>query len=373
MQTPVRGAFRDSADWKHNAFARAFPTPDTLSVRAAGVDISDSSVKWLSLKEAPTGWEINAFAQVPIESGLVEGGIVRDAERLADALKKLKEQVEDDVYVHAALPEEVAYVFSMHVSSIDDFSQVRNLIEFELEGRVPLTLDNAVFDYDIVERHSDGNAEIGVTVFPRDVVEGYEKAFHLAGLELVSLEIEARSIARAIVPRSTKGVALIADFGRARTGIAIIKSGVPIFTSTVSVGGDAMTQVIMEKMKVDEEKAEEIKNEFGIAPGKDQKVSEAVSGTAGALADEITRHYQYWDAKRDEHGERSTPVRQVLLCGGSSNLKGLPEYIAGRVHDRTQRANVWVNVCDFDTYIPPITKNHSLGYATAIGLALRSV
>jgi len=357
----------------HSAFSRWFPTPGAISPSGAGVDISDSSLKWLSLKTAAHGWEVDRHLEIPLEGGVVEGGVVRDEKRLGAAIAQLHKEVGGGGFVHAALPEEVAYVFNMHVQDVHNREQVLNIIEFELEGRVPLKANQAVYDYDIVEMHPDENgAEVGVTVFPKDVVEGYVNAFLYSGLRLLSLEIEARSIARSVVSKENEDVVLVADFGRARTGIAILKRGIPIFTSTVSVGGDAMTRVIVEKLGVDEHAADTFKNENGIAPGGDAKVLEAMSGTAAALADEITRHFQYWDTKRNEHGERVTPVEKVILCGGSSNLKGLPEYIAARVHANTERANIWRNVCSFDNYIPPIEKHYSLGYATAVGLALRS-
>jgi len=344
-----------------------------MSLSGAGVDISDSSVKWVSLKPAAHGWEVDKHFEVSIDTGIVEGGVVRDWQKLGGAIANLRKEVGGGRYAHAALPEEAAYVFNMHVQDIHDRKQVLNMIEFELEGRVPLKADQAVYDYDVVNMHKDQEgAEIGVTVFSKEVVEGYTKALENSGVTLLSLEIEARSIARAVVPDNTEGVILVADFGRARTGIAILKRGIPIFTSTVSVGGDTMTKVITEKLGIDVEEAEKFKNEYGISPDGDKKISEAMSGTAAALSDEITRHYQYWDTKRNEHGERVTPVKRVILCGGSANLKGLPEYIAGRVHARTERANIWENVCDFENYIPPIDRPHSLGYATAVGLALRS-
>lgn len=357
----------------HGALARWFPTPELLFPRSAGVDISDNSIKWLSLKESRRGYVVEAYTSEALEEGIVEGGIVHDPERLGAALHALAAKANDVPYVHAALPEELAYVFSMHVPDARDHGQISHLIEFAFEDRVPLKVKEAVYDYDIVAFHEGDGAEIAVTVFPQHVVAAYEAAFQYAGLKLQSLEIEARSIGRAIVPMDTNDVVLVADFGRARTGIAVLKRGIPIFTSTVSVGGSAMTRLVMEKLNVDEDEAVAFKNEHGIVPNGDARAREAMISTAASLADEIARHYRYWDTKRNEHGERATPICRIVLCGGNSNLKGLPEYIAARTQARTVQASVWENVCDFSDYIPPIQKHNSLGYATAIGLALRSM
>ena len=95
--------------------------------------------------------------------------------------------------------------------------------------------------------------------------------------------------------------------------------------------------------------------------------------TASALADEVTRHYHYWDTRRNDRGDRVTPVGKVILVGGNANLEGLPEYIAGRVQAPVERGDPWRHVADFNEYIPPIEKKIALQYATAIGLALRAL
>ncbi|MBI4067819.1 pilus assembly protein PilM [Candidatus Kaiserbacteria bacterium] len=353
---------------------RWFPLPNMLAPHAAGVDISDSSVKWLSLAPSTHGLKVEAFTQASLEPGIVVEGLVQDSERLGKIIAGLRDAAHAVPYVHAALPEETGFVFTMHVLGIDNREQVMRMIEFELEDHVPLPTDSVIYDYDIVNVHGgDEGAEISVSVFPKTVIEDYMQAFKVAGTDPLSLEIEASSIARAVLPTQSKDVALIADFGRARTGIIIVNRGIPIFTSTVSVGGDTMTKVIMDTMKVDADKAEEFKNEHGIARDGDKQVVEAISGTASALADEVARHFSYWDTRRDEHGNRVTPVSRVILTGGSSNLKGLDEYIAGRVRAPTSHAHVWQNVCSFEEYIPPVDSHHALGLSTAIGLALRGI
>jgi len=359
---------------KQTFLERYFPLPEFLAPHASGIDISDSSVKILTFTKGVFGLEVASYVQSRLEGGLVVNGVVRDPAGLGSALAALRKEADTPRYAHMALPEEVAYVFTMHVTDVRDRSQVRAMIEFEFEGRVPLKPDQAVYDYDIISLHADGlGAEIAVSVFPGDIVAGYIAACDAAGMVPLSFEIEARSIARAVVPYGSHTASLVVDFGRARTGISILKGQIPIFTSTVEVGGDTITKILIENLKVTEEEAENYKNTKGILGGQDSKVAEVISGTASALADEIVRHYQYWDTRRDEHGDRATPIKDVLLTGGSSNLRGLPEYLAGRVQAPTSRVDVWQNVCSFEHYVPSITENHALGLSTVIGLALRSM
>ncbi len=368
--------FRSASRTLSHTLARSFPTPVVLVPRAAGIDISDASIKWLALAPFKDRYRVHTYGDVLLSSDVVAGGIIQNAEALAEALREVKERLGGIRYAHAALPEEAAYVFEMHVPEGTMHDQVLRMIEFEFEGRVPIPPSAAVYDFDVILRHDDGQGEeIGVVVFPRDLAESYAAVFEAADITLLSLEVEARSIARVVSsPDAHEPITLLVDFGRARTGFAVLKRGIPIFTSTVEVGGDVITKALMEKLSLSAEDAEEFRNEEGLraAGGAKSAGVEAIAGTASALADEVARHYHYWDTRRNEHGERMTPVGNVLLVGGSANLKGLTDYIASRVQAPTELGQVWRHVFDFDEYIPPIDRRRSLQYATAAGLALRN-
>lgn len=355
--------------------AEWFPTPSLLYPPAVGLDITDASVKWLELVPHKNGLRLGSYGFEPLAEGIVSNGAIRDVEGLAAALKRARMQWRGSACAHAALPEEAAYVFQMHVPNGSSREDILSMIEFEFEARVPIPPEQAVFDFDIVAEREAAGTEIAVVVFPRELAERYVEACKLAGIELLSLELEARSIARAIWRRNSKGPAmLLADFGRERTGFAIIKNGVPIFTTTVGVGGRTLTNALVEKIGLSEDEARAFKNDHGVIPTPGVEAgTEAAVATAASLSDEILQHYHFWNTRRDERGERATPLGGVCLVGGSANLKGLVEYIAGRVRADVVRPNVWRNVCDFDEYIPPIERHISLQYPTVIGLALRGL
>lgn len=357
--------------------SRWFPTPRLLAPISAGIDVSDTSIKWLSLEAHKQGLRVGKYGSVALPAGIIVEGVIRNVPALKEALRGVKEQLGGIVSVHVALPEEAAFVFSMYVPDNTNRAQILNLIEFELDGRVPIPPSAATYDFDVINaRDADKGEEIGVAVFPRELADDYVAAFEGAGLKLLSLEVEARSIARAVsTGRADEPITLSVDFGASRTGFSVMKRGVPIFTSTVAVGVGAMNRTIMEKLLLSPEQAEEFKNDQGLLAdaGVRSTEVETVSGTAAALADEVAKHYHYWDTRRNEKGERMTPVGRVYLLGGGANLKGLADYIALRVQAPTERPNVWQNVCDFSDYIPPIDRRTSLQFTTAIGLALRGI
>lgn len=357
------------------ALSRTFPTPEMILPRSVGVDISDASIKWLVLASDGDQHRVAAYGDEPLSPGIVVEGVIKDMPKLVESLHTLKKKWNGIECAHAALPEEAAYVFNMFVPEGTGREQTLRLIEFDLEGRVPIPPSAAVYDFDIIEASTEAGMEIGVNVFPSELAESYVDAFKTAGITLLSLEIEARSIARAVTCVKKDLVTMIVDFGRARTGIAVVKRGIPIFTTTVAVGGDAITKAVEESFAGTQEDVTSFKNDKGLYAEDELKPDAAkkMINAAAALADEVARHYHYWDTRRDEKDVRTTLVERVILTGGSANLKGLDDFIAGKVQAETNRGNIWRHINDFDHYIPPIDMRTSMQYATAVGLALRAI
>lgn len=360
------GAGRTMGEW--------FPTPRLLLPRGAGIDISDSSIKWMVCAPEGLHKKVVAFGEHPLPEGIVVRGAIQDVPGLSAALKEVREHIPRVAYAHSALPEEAAYVFSMHAPEGASRSQILSMIEFELDGRVPIPPEAAVYDFSVIAEHGALGTEIGVVAFPLELSESYVAAFTGAGIGLLSLEVEARSIARAVSGDTpNEPITLLVDFGRARTGFAVLKRSVPIFTSTVEVGGDAITKALETTLGITGDAVEDFKNNVGLLSEGEQKkkAGDAIERVTASLSDEIAKHYRYWDTRRNERGERMTPVGRILLVGGSANLKGLADYIAGKVQAPTELGDVWRRVASYDEYVPPLSRGSSLQYATAIGLAVR--
>jgi type IV pilus assembly protein PilM len=161
------------------------------------------------------------------------------------------------------------------------------------------------------------------------------------------------------------------DFGKYTTRIAIVENGVVVFTATVEVGGDSLTQAVMKRMSVPEAEAEKIKNERGFLMSPDNKdLVETMMSTVSVVKDEIVKHLTYWNAP-DSNDLPRRPVERAIICGGNANLRGFPEYLEGFLNVPVSIGNVWSNALSFDRYVPPMQFSDSLEYATAVGLALR--
>ncbi len=351
-----------------------FPPPRFLAMPAVGLDISDSSVKFVELVNRPYGKELGMFAERDIPEGVVVNGEIVDTERLARVLAGLRRDFGLE-FVRVSLPEEKGYVFQTKIARETPPDQVRGIIEFSLEENVPLSPVESVFDYEVVQSGTGAagdHVDVNVSVYPRKIVDLYTAAIRRAGLVPLSFEVEAHAVTRAVVQNGDLGTYLIVDIGRARTGLAIVSGGALAFSSTLDVGGDALTVAIGKYAWVSPEKAEVMKNDRGLLRQRgDQELYASLVATVSALRDEINRHYIYWQGRKKPDGSPSPQIQKIVLCGGNANLAGLPEYLSSSLRVPAERANVWVNAAPFEESVPEIGYHQSLSYATAIGLALR--
>jgi type IV pilus assembly protein PilM len=354
--------------------AGMFPPPEYLLMSASGIDISNSSVKVLSLGNRQGADYVRYYGSASLAEEVIDNGDVLDKKELVRAIEDLKSKF-GMTYVHVALPEKRAFIFQTTIPRGIAYEDARTVLEAKLEENVPLAPSEAVFDFDFIPGIvTEEGAYVSVSVYAKRVVEDYLDAIKMAGLVPLSCEVESQAIARAIVPRGDKRTQLIVDFGKSTTKFAVVSREVILYSSTVDIGGHALTQAVMKHLGVTAEEADKVKNEQGFYQrANDNGLSEAMMTTVSALTEEVKKRVSYWSDQKDHGKVFAESVEAVLLSGGNSNLQGFPEFLQKVLGIPVSRARVWENTNILQHGIPPIAQNYSLEYASTVGLALRDM
>ena len=347
------------------------PTPKFLLMPAAGIDISDRSIKYVKLVPQAHGFSLDSFCDIPLGPGIVENGQIISQNKLREVLIELREKYKIS-FVRTALPEKQMYFFRMTIPS-GPYQVLHDTIELSLEDHVPIPAAETVFDFDVVG-HTGADVEVAVTASLGTVVDSYISTFKSAGLSLLSIELEADALARAVIHREDKFAHLIVDFGETRTGIAVAYGGQIYFTSTVGIGGQILTDTLAKHFNISNDEAEKMKREFGLRRNSPhQDLFSLLLNNIAVLRDEINRHFIYWHTHPDEKGVARPPIEQIVLVGGDSNLAGLSDYLSVSLRVKTVVADIWTNVNFPKHGVPELSRQDSLGYATAIGLSMHDI
>lgn len=358
------------------ALTKFLPPPSFMTMPSIGVDISDTSMKYVSFIPSLRKNRdkiLSQWGSIDIPASVLERGEVLDQKSMTEILREFKDKTKAE-YIRVSLPEERAYIFETEIKKNVPPKEIKSLLEFRLEENVPIPAREAIFDYEILPNYDNESvAKVVVVAYQSETIMRYFEVCHEAGLIPLSFEVEAQAMARAVVPASCQDdVVMLVDFGKTRTGVGIVSSGALLYTSTIDIGGGHLSQVLRKVFgDLPEDELTNLKNTYGLIGSlEDTKVYDALVPTISVIKDEIAIRMQYWHQRgRDRSARR---IKKIIISGGSVNLRGLPEYLTEVLGVSCVRANVWENAFDTSLTIPPIDKNHSYGYATAIGLALKN-
>ena len=99
------------------ALSRVIPPPTYLMMPCIGVDISDTSLKYMAFRtkaDPDASRVIEQWGDITIPTGVVKRGEVLDPEQLVAVLREFKERTKAE-FVRVSLPEERAYLFETEV------------------------------------------------------------------------------------------------------------------------------------------------------------------------------------------------------------------------------------------------------------------
>lgn len=317
-------------------FFKLFPPPKYLNIPYAGLDISDDAVSCVEYTNNSHGYTLHRYGYRLLKPGVIESGNIKDEKALVQEISSLVQELKITT-VKASLPEERMYLFKTQVPDTNE-DQIRQNVEFKLEENVPLSTAESIFFFDrLPEPAPKGETYVSVSVAPKDLVDSYLKALQTSGLNVVSFEIQAKAIARSIVPHGSTETKLIVHIMNKKTGLYVVSSGVVCFTSTIPWGGELV---------------------------RGKKVTD-IADDIFTLKNEIEKVYNYWL----EHGGTQT-IKSIIISGRDAVNVSQITGLSPDPKIQVSVANVWQNAFSLNHYVPKITFEDSLDFATAAGLAL---
>lgn len=323
-----------------------FPVPSYLAMPSVGLSLTGSCITAMSLQKRGFGFIPKEYGSICIPSGVIENGELKKPDVLIKHLKEAKEKF-GIKFANTALPEQKSYIFQTQIPFSEDVV-LEDVIASKIQENVPLSAEEAVFDFDVVGEKQKESIDVVVSVLPLNVVSMYISVLEEAGIIPVSLEVESQAVAKSIVPRNDKKTTFIVNIDREHIGLYVVYKNVVHYASSVFITNDDAAK-----------SGSHIKIP---AKNKDEK---DVFVSISSVVDEMHRIISFWN-NRDNFED----INKIILCGQSAADPEFANKISGSFSIDISVANVWGNAFDFDDYIPPISYKESLSYASVIGLAL---
>ena len=265
--------------------------------------------------------------------------------------------------------------------------QIEAAINYEARQYIPIPMEEVVFGWSIISNDrnqpsakgkekeleirtntagkygGEDKTRVLLIAIPKEISAKYLEIANAFSLDLVCLETESFSLARSLVG-GRPGAYVIIDIGYKMTGITIVDDGsVTESHSIATVGGEELTKVISNSFGVNEERANLLKKESGLASEADKKLADILMPILSIIISEVKKNQQ---AYLRTNGKK---ISGVILTGGSSRMPGLQQYIADEMNLPVEMGNPFQKIA-YDAILEDKLAAISSSYAVAVGLAL---
>ena len=308
---------------------------------AIGLDIGTSGVRAAELSFGKDGITLEKFGQVAVPVGAVRDGEVVDGDAVTAAVRQLWQATRfGHKRVVLGVANQRVIVRQVDLPAMAP-AELRKALPFQVQDFLPMPVDEAVLDFHPLEDVTDASGNRlrrGLLVAAsRETVLANVRCAQKAGLTVSSVDLTSFALLRAVGTRLDPevGTEALVDVGARVTNVVVHSGGVPRFVRILLMGGADITDALSERLGVDIEDAEGIKQQVGLAPADDaDAAARSVEATAGAFIDEVRGSLDYYAASHP-----AAPVERLVVSGGGSQLSGLVDRLEGATRLRVRAGN----------------------------------
>jgi len=306
--------------------------------RVVGLKIGGSQIAAAQIHNGAMPELVQAVRE-PLEHGIVVGGELRDPEALAVALKEFFTRNKLPTRgIRLGIANNRIGVRTFDVVGIDDPKQLENAIRFRAQEVLPIPLEEAVLDYQVLSEgvNEDGQQfrRVLLVVAYRELVDRYVYACRKAGLQIVGIDLEAFALLRAIaephdpLPGSERGALVAVSVGHDRSTFAVSDGRVCEFTRVLEWGGWALNVAIARALDMAPSEVEPLKRAIsftgveqvpeGFSEEQLEAAREAAKRQLQTFARELVSSLQFYQNQPGSLG-----IGEIALTGGTAHLPGL--------------------------------------------------
>jgi type IV pilus assembly protein PilM len=361
-----------------------------------GIDIGS---RWMKVGYAESiganRWKAFNVAIAPTPEGGVRDGNVIDKSAVASALRDLLRSANLSHATGAVAAISGAGVIVRHAKmpQIPE-AALRKSIRYEAARYISSSVDDSVIEFEIIGSVPGEPDKMYVTLVaaPNEMVNSRIETLELAGLEAISIDVEAFALQRVLLDYAAKQehageTIAILDIGAVKTDVNIVADGKFALTRNISIAGDHFTNALKIARKCEFEAAEELKKQADMAvllKTEEDPEAFALARTIQPVLDELLREVRrstnYYHTQVSERAlqipgvDEPKEVSRLVVTGGSGLLRGIDKYMAARLGSKVEIWNVFDNPSINSDSLSAdfVAGNHSV-LALCISLAIKEV
>src|SRR5438874_4451057 len=260
-----------------------------------------------------------------------------------------------------------------------DAGKVTQIIQYEAQQNVPFPLEEVVWDYQILGSTPGGELEVLLVAIKADIVEGLFRVTETTGLHLQLADVSPAALCNAFRYNygELEDCTMLLDIGAKTSNLLFFEKG-KVFSRSINLGANSITQDFVNESKLKFDAAEKIKIDEGFVSlgGAYEEPENPHQAAISKIARQfMTRlHIQVNQTMQFYRGQQggSAPQR-LFLSGGASLMPYTAEFFSEKLNVPVEYFNPLRKVeIDPSINLEELARSaHSMG--EVVGLALRNL
>jgi type IV pilus assembly protein PilM len=342
------------------------------------LDVGASSVKLAEFEPSKAqGLRLTNFnhAELGLDPEHEENRKALVVSTIANALKEKGIRATRVVF---SVPGQSVFTRFVKLPPVDE-SKVVQIIQYEAQQNVPFPIEEVIWDYQLLGSTNEGELEVVLLAIKSDIIENLKEDIESTGLRTEMVDVAPMALTNSVRYNEgdLEGCTMIVDIGARTTNLLFLEKG-RVFTRSIPIAGNAITQSIAAEFGVTFLEAEQKKRAKGfVALGgayeepedeEQARISKIIRNVMTRLHAEVARSVNFYKGQ-----QAGTAPLRMLLSGGSSIIPYTDRFFQEKFQIPVQYFNPFRNV-EIDPSVPReelARCAHFMG--EVVGLGLRRV
>jgi type IV pilus assembly protein PilM len=292
-----------------------------------GLDISTGSIKVAEVNISRREPTLTNLSIIMLPEGAVRDGEIDNPDMVATYLKELwKQNRISKRKVVLGIANQKVIVRPMDLPYMPE-DELENAVKYQVQEFIPIPIDDAIVDYEVVDEYMTGEEERMQTVLlaaaHREMITSFMDACINAGLTPEAIELKAFAMVRSLVKQEYQfleeeaeppGSVCLINIGAGICNVCVVKENTPRFVRMLMRGGDYFTK-LCDNLKLSPVEADEIKR----GRSSDPEANNLLQREIQAFVGEIRRSLEYYISQSQERD-----LNKIILSGSGSKMINLP-------------------------------------------------
>jgi len=336
-----------------------------------GVDIGSSSIKVVELREGgKKAYQLMNFGIAPLPSDVVVDGTIMNTSLVAETLKSILGNLRLKTKDAATSVAGTAVLIKKISLPTMTEAELEESIQWEAEQYIT-NINEVNIDFHILGPGTEeGQMSVLLVGAKKEIINERVNVLVEAGLNPVVVDVDAFAIENMYginYDAQETEITVLTNIGASVMNVNILKNGMSTFTRDISIGGNRYTEMIQKELNLGYEDAERAKRSEPVEKLDTDSLMGVVNTVNSEVASEITRSIDYFKTTSAHEN-----IDRIVLCGGSSKVKGLTNFLNERLGTPIEIADPFKKILiDSKAFDINYIQEMALQASVAVGLAIR--